>query len=148
MQVQEIMTQNPACCSPDTPLQNVARMMVEHDCGEIPVLDDNRKPVGVVTDRDITCRTVAEGRNPLGLKAKDVMSSPVVAVSPGDDLDACCQTMERNMIRRVPVVDASGRCCGMLSQADIAEQAPEQETAEVVRQVSHPTEEASKVGCC
>ena len=84
MQVKEVMTANPACCTADTPLPEVARLMVEHDCGEIPVVQNETKkiPVGVVTDRDIVCRTVAKDRNPLDLTAADCMTRPVVTVTP------------------------------------------------------------------
>jgi CBS domain-containing protein len=138
MQVKDIMTRDPACCTPDTNLQEVARLMVKCDCGEIPVVENrqNMRPVGVVTDRDICCRTVAEGKNPLELTAGDCMSSPCVTVTPGMDVEDCCRLMEKNQIRRVPVVDENGVCCGIVAQADIAQHAPRQETAEVVRKVS------------
>jgi CBS domain-containing protein len=148
MQVREIMTENPVCCSPESSLQNVAKLMAEHDCGEIPVLDEQRRPVGVVTDRDIACRAVAQGRDPSQITARDVMSEPVVTVTPEDSVEECCQRMEENQIRRLPVVDEAGACCGMISQADIARQAPEHELAEVVRDVSRPTQESSRTGCC
>jgi CBS domain-containing protein len=148
MQVREIMTANPACCSPETPLQDVAKLMVAHDCGEIPVLDAQRRPIGVVTDRDIACRAVAQGKEPTQTTAREVMSEPVVTATPEDSVDDCCHRMEENQIRRVPVVDETGACCGMVAQADIARQAPEHEAAEVVRDVSRPTQEASRVGCC
>lgn len=138
MKVREIMTRSPACCDVETPLSEVARMMVIHDCGEIPVLDALGAPVGVVTDRDITCRAVAEGRNPLDLLARDVMTTPCVTISQNDDVRDCLEVLESNMIRRVPVVDADGRCCGILSQADIARSDSEEHTAELVRQVSRP----------
>lgn len=148
MQVRDIMTANPACCSPETPLQDVAKLMTDHDCGEIPVLDERGRPVGVVTDRDIACRAVAQGKDPSQTTAREVMSAPVVTATPEEDVDDCCHRMEENQIRRVPVVDEAGACCGMVSQADIARQAPEHEVAEVVRDVSRPTREASRVGCC
>lgn len=140
MRVQEVMTANPACCTPDATLQEVARLMAEHDCGEIPVIQ-NRKPVGVVTDRDIAIRVVAKGRNPLQMTARDCMSSPVVTVKPTTDLDECCHTMEEKQIRRVPVVDDSG-ICGIVSQADIATHASARETAEVVKEISQPNNRA------
>jgi CBS domain-containing protein len=137
MQVKDLMTPNPACCSRDTKLQEVARLMVQHDCGEIPVVDQNRKPVGVVTDRDIACRTVAEGKNPLDLTAGDIMSSPCVTVTPDSNLDECVKLMEDKQIRRVPVVDASGAICGIVAQADIAKGDPnKREVAEVVEKIS------------
>ena len=148
MQVREIMTENPTCCSPEASIQEAARLMAEHDCGEIPVVDQGRKPVGVVTDRDIACRAVAQGKDPRATKVQDVMSSPVVTVNPETDVQDCCKTLEQNQVRRVPVVDQSGGCCGMVSQADIARNAPERETAEVVKDVSQPTGRPSRVGCC
>jgi CBS domain-containing protein len=148
MQVREIMSENPACCRPETPLPEVARLMVEHDCGEIPVLDDEGKPVGVITDRDITCRAVAKDQNPRDLTARDCMSNPVVTVTPDTDVDDCCKTLEENQIRRTPVVDDAGRCCGMVSQADVAQRGSKDEAAAVVREVSRRTDSPSRVGCC
>jgi CBS domain-containing protein len=138
VKVKEIMTSDPACCTPDATLRDVARLMVDHDCGEIPVVQ-NKKPVGVITDRDIAIRTVAAGKNPLAMTASECMSSPVITVRPDTSLDECCQTMERHQIRRVPVVDSAGVCCGIVAQADIANAAPARETAEVVREISHPS---------
>lgn len=147
MQVKEIMTANPACCTPDTSLQEVAKMMVDRDCGEIPVVEskDNLKPVGVVTDRDITCRTVAEGKNPLELTAGDCMSTSCVTVSQEASVEDCCKLMEESQIRRMPVVDESGCCCGMVAQADIATSAKSSDIAKVVKEVSEQTAGASKV---
>jgi CBS domain-containing protein len=145
MRVKEIMTINVKCCTPETNLREVGRMMVEGDCGEIPVVDNQQsmKPIGVVTDRDITCRTVAQGKNPLDLSARDCMTSPVVTVTPDTTIEECCERMERHQIRRVPVVDQSGRLCGMIAQADLAKYVPERQTAEVVRRVSQPTGQPS-----
>ena len=138
MNVQSIMTPNPTCCTPDTTLPEVARMMADCDCGQIPVVDDLRtlRPVGVVTDRDIAIRAVARGKNPIELYARDVMSSPVVTVHPETSLEEACRTLEDEQFRRIPVVDDDGACCGMIAQADIAQHAPERITAEVVRTVS------------
>lgn len=143
MQVQDIMTPDPTCCSPETPLPAVARMMAEHDCGEIPIVDAQRKPIGVITDRDIAIRSVAKDRNPLQLTARDCMSSPVTTVTPDTSVDDCCQKMEDGQIRRVPVVDEQGACCGMVSQADVAQHASKADTADVVREVSRPSEAAA-----
>ena len=144
MKIQEIMTPNPACCGPETNLREVARLMVDHDCGEIPVVRDGR-PIGVITDRDITARAVAAGRNPLEMKASDLMSSPVITVKPSTDVNECCDTMEEHQIRRVPVVDDSGSCCGMVSQADIAKHVSARKTAEVVKEVSRPDSSAARM---
>jgi CBS domain-containing protein len=141
MKVKEIMSREPACCTRETSLQDVAILMVEHDCGEIPVVDNlqSKRPVGVVTDRDITCRTVALGKNPLDLRARDCMSSPAVTVSPETDIDECCRLMEENQLRRVLVVDESGCCCGIVSQADIAAHASRGDAGEMVKEVSRKT---------
>ncbi len=92
-------------------------MMVERDCGGIPVVDErqNMKPVGIVTDRDICCRTVGEGKNPLEMTAGDCMSSPCVTVTPEMSVENCCQVMAENKIRRVPVVDERGACRGIVA---------------------------------
>jgi len=140
MLVKEIMTENPACCSADTGLQEVAKMMVDHDCGCVPVVNEvSNTPVGIVTDRDICCRAVAEGKNPQDLTARDVMTKNVVTVSPDTTVEECCNLMEDNQIRRVAVVDGSGACCGIVAQADIAVNASGQKTAEVVQEVSKAT---------
>ena len=122
-------------------------MMVKHDCGEIPVVEskNNLKPIGVITDRDITCRVVATSKNPKQTRVRDAMSSTPVTVKPETSIEDCCRLLEKNQIRRVPVVDQTGRCRGMVSQADIAKAAPTEQTAEVLKQVSEPSEHASRV---
>lgn len=141
MNVREIMTTDPACCTSDTPLQEVAQMMVDNDCGCIPIVDskDSKIPVGMITDRDITTRVVAEGRNPLDLTAGDAMTASVVTVTPETSIEDCCNLMEENQIRRIAVVDENGACCGMIAQADIATNASDHKTAEVVQEVSRAT---------
>lgn len=148
MEVKDIMTPDPACCTPDTTLQRAAEMMVEHDCGEIPVVENaaSMKPVGVITDRDITCRTVAKGHNPLTMTVAECMTTPCVTVGPDTSLAECCRVLEENQIRRVPVVDAAGACCGIVALADIARHAEKRETAEVVKEVSEPSSSASAAG--
>jgi CBS domain-containing protein len=148
MQVKDVMTPDPACCTPDSTLQRVAEMMVEHDCGEIPVVENmaSMRPVGVITDRDITCRTVAKGLNPLTLTVSDCMTTPCVTVTPDTSLDECCRRLEENQIRRVPVVDEGGACVGIVALADIAKHARKRETAEVVKEVSEPSGSASAAG--
>jgi CBS domain-containing protein len=138
MEIQDIMTENPACCTPDTGLQEVAKMMVECDCGCIPVVDsqDSKMPVGMITDRDITCRVVAQGKNPLGLAARDAMTSTVVSVTRDTNLNDCLELMEESKIRRVAVVDDRGAVCGILALADIATNAGPSDTAEIVQEVS------------
>ena len=138
MTVQTVMTQNPACCTPSSSVTDVARLMVENDCGEIPVVEDmaSRKLAGVITDRDIATRIVATGRNSADAKASDCMTTPVVAVKADASLDECCEVMESNKIRRVPVVDERGGVIGIVALADIVRSARPNETAAVVKGVS------------
>jgi CBS domain-containing protein len=148
MQVKEIMTTDPACCMPETSLQEVGKMMIDHDCGEIPVVESraSKLPIGVITDRDIVCRTVARGLNPLDLTVAGCMSTPCVTVTPDMSVEECSKTMEENKIRRVPVVDAAGSCCGIVALADIALHARRNVAAEVVKEVSESSSAASAAG--
>jgi CBS domain-containing protein len=130
------MTPDPQCCSVETTLNEVANLMVENDCGEIPVVDASNRLIGVVTDRDIVCRVVAKGKNPAAVTAEECMSQPVVSVRADTSLEDVLATMEENQIRRVPVIDEAGICCGIISQADVAMEADESETGELVREVS------------
>lgn len=136
--ITSVMTANPACCTRDTPLRRVAELMVEHDCGQIPVVesDADRKPVGVVTDRDITVRIVAEGRDVDAAVAADAMSTPCKTVGSDTSLHDCLCLMQAEQIRRVPVVDASGKLAGIVSIADIALAGKQEATAQVVKEVS------------
>jgi CBS domain-containing protein len=113
-------------------------MMVEKDCGCIPVVDENLKPIGMITDRDITVRTVAKGQNPLDLTVAKIMTSDVYTVTPETSIEECCRLMEQKQVRRIAVVDAQGICCGMVAQADVATYASRKQTAEMVQQVSKP----------
>jgi CBS domain-containing protein len=138
MRIEEVMTRDPVCCTPETGLQKVAQMMVEHDCGQIPIVTStsDQRVLGVVTDRDIVARLVAKGRNPIELQANTCMSEPVVTVRTDQSIEDCIQVMEAHRIRRVPVVDAAGKMRGIVSQADIAQHAPPESTGELVNKVS------------
>jgi CBS domain-containing protein len=141
MQVKQIMTNDPATCTRETTLQEAAKMMVDHDCGCLPVVESEGSgiPVGMITDRDITTRIVAEGKNPLDLTVQDAMTPAAFTVTPETSIEECCNLMEEKQIRRVAVVDGTGACCGMVAQADIALSAGRQQTGEVVQEVSKST---------
>jgi CBS domain-containing protein len=146
MKVREIMTKNPACCTPDTNLQEVAQMMVQHDCGCIPVVDSDStmKPVGTITDRDITVRAFANNQNPLEMKASDVMTTDIVSVRPGTSVEQCCDIMENKQIRRVLVVDESGKVSGIVAQADVAQNMlSTHRSGELVREISESSDSQS-----
>lgn len=138
MNVESVMTRDPACCLPGDSVQKAAEMMVECDCGAIPVVDDQETkiPVGIVTDRDIVVRAIARGQNPLDLTVSDVMSTDLFAVNQGDTIEDCIKQMEQHQLRRMLVVDDFGKCIGIVAQADVALTAPEHETAELVKDVS------------
>jgi CBS domain-containing protein len=139
MRVQEIMTTNPAHCTPDTNLREVVQMMVANDCGCIPVVDshDSHHVVGVITDRDVCVRTIAEGKNPLDHTAQDAMTRNVMTVTPQTHLDDLVKRMEEWKVRRAPVVDEQGNLLGMVAQADIALMATPR-VDEMVKEVSEP----------
>jgi uncharacterized membrane protein len=138
MKVKEIMTKNPAYATLNTSLHDVAQMMAECDCGCIPVTEkaEDKKPIGMITDRDITLRTIAHNKNPLQMIAGEVMTDNVITITPEASIEDCVAVMEKNQIRRVAVVDEAGNLCGMVAQADVARQAPPFETAELLKDVS------------
>src|SRR5207253_4159233 len=123
------MTPDPTCCSPEMTLDEVAQLMIERDCGQLPVVNHEDHPIGVITDRDIVCRAVAAGKNPIGHTAESCMTTPVVTVRSDTPIEQVICTMEEHRIRRVPVVDESGCCAGIISQADIAWTEPAREVS-------------------
>jgi CBS domain-containing protein len=121
-------------------------MMVDSDCGAIPVVEsETQRVIGMVTDRDIVCRLVARGMNPVGISAEEIMTMPVIAVEPETDLKSCLAQMEARQVRRLPVVDGAGNLCGMVSQADVARVAGAEDTADLIKTVSKPSDHSSKV---
>lgn len=140
MKVQDIMTKEPSCCVPNDGIRTAAQMMDDRDCGAIPVVDDQdtRKPVGVVTDRDIVTRVVAAGINCQEARVEQAMTASIVTVLGETDIHEAEQTMKERQIRRLIVVDENGRCTGMLSQADLARHVPDDEAGDVVEEISEP----------
>jgi CBS domain-containing protein len=141
MRARDIMTHEPACCTPDTPAAEVAQLMRENDCGAIPVVDgeDSRTLVGVVTDRDIALRGVGEGRNP-DVPVGELMTPSPQSCSPEDDVHDVEQLMMRKQVRRVPIIDAAGHLVGIIAQADLARKlGNEQEVGELVEHISEPS---------
>jgi CBS domain-containing protein len=144
MQMRDAMTKDPVCCTPDTTIEAAARMMLERDCGAIPVVTDlaSRTPVGIITDRDIVTRVVAKGIDPMGLPVRECMTAPAVTILEDAGLDDCVELLQLGQLRRVIVVDRTGACVGIMAQADIARCASKRETGDLVREVSKPTEPA------
>jgi CBS domain-containing protein len=147
MKARDLMTPDPAQVTPGDTLQRVSQLMAEHDCGCIPVVTaaDQRSVVGVVTDRDIALRGVAEGRlptTPIG----DIMTTNPGTVGPDDDIDAVEKLMSDRQIRRVVVVDADNECVGIIAQADLARAAKRRsdptpkEMVDVLASISQPAD--------
>jgi CBS domain-containing protein len=128
------MTSNPTTCEPQASVVDAAKVMAQEDVGSIPIVESNRL-VGVVTDRDIVIRVVAEGRDPQSVTVGDVASRDLVTVSPDDDLDRALQLMAENQVRRLPIVEGD-KLVGIVAQRDVALQGADRETGQVVEQIS------------
>jgi CBS domain-containing protein len=122
MRAADIMTENPEVVTPDATLADAARKMRDLDVGIIPVVESegNRRLRGVITDRDITIRAVAEGRDATSTRVSDVMTSGVETCNKNDSVQDVLQLMEREQVRRVPITDREGRLVGIIAQADVA----------------------------
>ena len=142
MKARDIMTMSPSCCSPADSLQDVARMMLDNDCGAVPVIE-NGVLIGIVTDRDLAVRALAVGKGASAI-VDDVITPDPCCCSTEDDLRDVEQVMAENQVRRVPIVDDDGCCVGIVSQADLAraaldgERVSEHEVAIVVERISTP----------
>ena len=143
MKVQDVMTKNPRSVSPATSVREAAQLMKTQDVGFVPVVDENRRLVGVITDRDIAIRLVADGRD-VNISVREVMSSGNIATLTADqDVDKAMQTMASEKVRRVPVVDERGSVVGVVAQADIVRKANDRKAEETVERISEPGGEHS-----
>ena len=134
--VRDAMTENPRSIGASTSVVEAARLMREEDIGSLPITDDERL-VGMITDRDITTRVVAEAADPTSMSVEDVYSRDLVSVEPDEDLDEALQLMARHQVRRLPVVE-NGRLVGIVAQADIALK-DNDKTAQLVEAISEPS---------
>jgi CBS domain-containing protein len=132
------MTPGVEAVTPSQSLREAARIMQRGDFGSVPVVLDGFL-IGVLTDRDIVVRAVAEGMDMDTARVGDVASAGAVTVTADDDLDEALDVMARHRVRRLPVVENGGRVVGVLSQADVALEAKEKKTGEVVQEISQPT---------
>jgi CBS domain-containing protein len=135
MKVKDVMHKGTLCVEVGTSVKEIAKRMRESDVGALPVKADGRI-VGIVTDRDIACRALADSGDPKQMTAKDVMSKRVVSCSPEDDIAKAIKVMERKRIRRLPVTNSHKAIVGMLSLGDISHKASKNLSAEVLRAVS------------
>jgi len=134
--VQELMTRNPCSIDADKSVAYAAKMLRDEDVGLAPIVEGDRL-VGTVTDRDITIRVVAEGKDPESTKVKDIASINLVTVDPRQDLDEALKLMAKHQVRRLPVTEEGGRLVGLVAQADIARSGDEKQTGRVVEEISH-----------
>ena len=135
--VRDVMTPGVRTVSPAQSLADAAEVMKGEDVGSVPVVEEGRL-AGIVTDRDIVTRAVAERRDPQTVKVEEIASRDLVTVEPEQDLDEALALMARHQVRRLPVVE-EGRLVGMLAQADVALEAKEKKVGETVEEISQPT---------
>jgi len=135
MKVKDVMHKGAEWVTPQTTLADVAQRMRDLDIGAIPV-GENDRLIGMVTDRDIACRGVANGQDLAKLTARDVMSKGIFYCSDGEDLEDALRIMEQKQVRRLPVIDDRKRMVGMLSIGDIADAASHELSGEVIAAVS------------
>ena len=141
MTCQDVMTAEPICCVPDDAVAEVARVMRAHDVGAVPVVvdHDSRRLIGMLTDRDLAIRVIAEGRDPDETSVRDVMSMNPVSCRASDVYQEALRAMGDNQLRRIPVVDSDGRLAGIIAQADVATRLAEPSTTgAVVEAISEP----------
>ena len=135
MKVKDVMHKGAACVTPDTLVSKIAVQMRDDDIGVMPVKADGHL-IGIVTDRDIACRAVPDGKDLGRMTAKDIMTSRVVCCSADDDVAKAVKTMETKRIRRLPVTDSSDNIVGILSLGDISHKVGDEMSGEVLRAVS------------
>jgi len=135
MKAKEAMHKGVEWVSPDTPVTTLAKKMLEQDIGAIPI-GENDRLIGIVTDRDITLRAVANGKDVSGLTARDVMTKGIVWCRDIDEVNQAANVMQTKQVRRLPVIDQNKRMVGILSVGDISHAASKRTAAEVARAVS------------
>jgi CBS domain-containing protein len=135
MKVKEAMHKGVKWCDPDTTVSEIAKMMREQDVGAVPI-GENDRLVGMVTDRDIVCRSCTSGGNPDMVKAREVMTSGIIYCVEDQEVSDALHLMEDKKIRRLPVLNAKKRMVGMLTLGDIAHAVPQAMVGELCQAVS------------
>ena len=141
MKAQDIMSADPVCVTPQTSMEEAARLMKDHNVGVLPVVsqEGSRELVGVITDRDIAIRHVAEGHGSPDCPVSEAMSENVKTCTPDTAVEDVMETMGREQVRRIPIVDERGSLVGMVSQADVVLEARNDKKAEeMVENISKP----------
>jgi CBS domain-containing protein len=137
--VQDAMTPGVTSVEPSLPVVEAARRMRAEDVGSLPVVDESGQVIGMVTDRDIAMRLVAEGKDASATIVSEIASERLVTVAPDQDLDEALELMAAYQVRRLPVVDEGNRLVGILAQADVALEGKEKKVGEMVEEISQPS---------
>ncbi len=134
----DIMTPCPVTCTANSSIDRVAKVMLAYNCGVVPIVDDTdeQRIIGIVTDRDIVCRSTLHGVDPRLAVIAECMSYPVLTISPDTSVEDCCGVMKSAGVRRLPVVNATGVLCGIVSLKDIIAHGKILLAAEVLRAFS------------
>jgi CBS domain-containing protein len=132
--IKDVMTSEVRACEPSTTVVEAAKVMAKEDAGSVPVVEDGRL-IGILTDRDIVVRVVAEGRDPTSTMIEEIATRDLVTASPDDDVDTALSRMAGSQVRRIPVVEGD-RLVGIVAQADIARLGSDAKTGEVVEEIS------------
>ena len=137
----EVMTREPACCEPGESIVEVASTMKQEDVGSVPVVEskEDKKLIGIVTDRDLVVKVLAQGTNVERATVRDAMTANPASCRENDDVTKAVQLMSERQVRRMPIVDDAGRLTGIISQADVATRMNRDETTgELVEAISEP----------
>ena len=142
MKVKEAMSLNPACCTPEDTAQQVAKMMCDRNVGSIPVVVDqqSRGLVGMITDRDLCCRVLAQGLDAKSTRIKDFVTYNPAVCRDGENVEQCERLMQEHQVRRVPVVDKENRVIGIVAQADLALKDRPERVHKTVAEISKNTQ--------
>jgi CBS domain-containing protein len=133
--IREVMTANPSTIEADGFVIEAAKIMKAEDAGVVPVTENGRL-IGMITDRDIAIRVVAEGKDPQSTSVREVASTDLVTIDPQQDLDEALRLMARHQVRRLPVIEEDGRLVGVVAQADVAREGDDTKTGQVVQEIS------------
>ena len=133
--IKDVMTSDPCTIDADKSVAYAAKMMRDEDVGLAPIVEGD-KLIGMLTDRDIAIRVVAEGRNPDQVTVSEVASKQVVTIDPQQDLDEALRIMAKHQVRRLAVVEEDGKLVGVVAQADVAREGDDSQTGELVQEIS------------
>jgi CBS domain-containing protein len=142
MKVREIMSHHPICCCLQDTAQTVARTLRDQNIGSVPVIADreSQQLVGIITDRDLCCSILADGRNPATTLIESFITRDPVTCRTEQSVDSCARLMQVHQIRRIVVIDADGHCIGIVSQADLARSTQPDGLHKTVSEISRPSQ--------